>query len=89
MNLIDTSKISSIEEALRFVSTLQTRLIGCEQCLDDLARSVEISIAVRQPDIPINFVETANEFLKDRINVIPETIDEMNITVITDEESQS
>ncbi len=74
MQVIDVETVTDIEAAREQIMDLQKRLFRAENCLDDLARSVEIAQCTRQYQVTEVFVNEAMELLKDRIVIdIPES----------------
>jgi len=69
MELIKVDEITELDRAKELVAELQERLIVREQCLEDLARAVEIAQVSHQFHIVTSFREAAEEQLKDKIDV--------------------
>ena len=69
MELIKVDEVAELEQAKELIAMLQERLIVREQCLEDLARAVEIAEVSRQFQIMTSFREAAEEQLKDKIDV--------------------
>lgn len=69
MELIKPETITELEQAQTMIAELQTRLLAREQCLDDIARAVEIAEITRQFQLVTSFREAAEEMLKERIQV--------------------
>lgn len=69
MELIKIDEISELEQAKELLDELQKRLIVREQCLEDLARAVEIAEVTRQFHLVTTFREAAEDQLKDKIDV--------------------
>lgn len=69
MELIKVDEITELDKAKELVAELQERLIVREQCLEDLARAVEIAQVSHQFHIVTSFREAAEEQLKDKIDV--------------------
>ena len=69
MKPIDTDSIATLEEAQELVNTLQLKLLDCERYLDDLARSAEIATMTGQPHLLSSFVQTAQDYLVDRLEL--------------------
>lgn len=69
MELINPSEVTELEKAQELITELQTRLLAREQCLDDLARAVEIAEITRQFQLVTSFREAAEEMLKERVQV--------------------
>lgn len=69
MELIKVDEIAELEQAKELVAMLQERLIVREQCLEDLARAVEIAEVSRQFQVVTSFRQAAEEQLKDKIDV--------------------
>lgn len=70
MELIDPKEVKKVTEARKIIADLQVRLLAREQCLDDLARAVEIAEITRQFELVTGFRSAAEEQLQDRI-VVP------------------
>lgn len=66
---INPSEVTELEQAHTIIASLQTRLLAREQCLDDLARAVEIAEITRQFQLVTSFREAAEEMLKERVQV--------------------
>ena len=69
MKPIDTDTITTLEQAQELVNTLQLKLLDCERYLDDLARSAEIAAMTGQPHLLSSFVQTAQDYLLDRLEL--------------------
>jgi hypothetical protein len=69
MELINIEEVTELDRAKELIAELQERLIVREQCLEDLARAVEIAEVSRQFQIMTSFREAAEEQLKDKIDV--------------------
>lgn len=69
MELINIEEVTELDRAKELIAELQARLIVREQCLEDLARAVEIAEVSRQFQIMTSFREAAEEQLKDKIDV--------------------
>ena len=69
MQLIKPEEVTELEKAQEIIAELQTRLLAREQCLDDIARAVEIAEITRQFQLVTSFREAAEEMLKERIQV--------------------
>jgi hypothetical protein len=69
MELINIEQVTELDRAKELIAELQERLIVREQCLEDLARAVEIAEVSRQFQIMTSFREAAEEQLKDKIDV--------------------
>lgn len=69
MELIKVDEVAELEQAKELIAMLQERLIVREQCLEDLARAVEIAEVSRQFQIVTGFRQAAEEQLKDKIDV--------------------
>lgn len=69
MELIKVDEVAELEQAKELIAMLQERLIVREQCLEDLARAVEIAEVSRQFQIVTSFRQAAEEQLKDKIDV--------------------
>lgn len=70
MKVIDPSTVTDIDDARKLLTDLQIRLLKAENCLDDLARSVEIAQCTRQYQLTEVFIREATDLLQDRL-VIP------------------
>ena len=70
MDLINPKDLKRIGPARAAITTLQERLLACEQALEDLSRAVEIAEVTKQYELVSSFRQTAEEQLKDRL-VIP------------------
>jgi hypothetical protein len=70
MKIIDPASIKKIKDARETITELQSRLVQCETYLDDLARCAEICIVTNQFHLMGSFVDTANDYLKDRLDLI-------------------
>ena len=69
MKIVNPDSVKRLKQARQVITELQSKLLDCERYLDDLARSAEISIMTSQPHLLNSFVETANEYLKDRLDL--------------------
>ena len=69
MDLINPKDLKRIGPARAAITTLQERLLACEQALDDLSRAVEIAEVSRQFQIVTSFRQAAEEQLKDKVDV--------------------
>ena len=69
MKQIHPDTVTTLEEAQELIVTLQLKLLDCERFLDDLARSAEISTMTGQPHLLSSFVETAQDYLLDRLEL--------------------
>lgn len=69
MELIKVDEVTELEQAKELIAELQERLIVREQCLEDLARAVEIAQVSHQFQLVTSFREAAEEQLKDKIDV--------------------
>lgn len=69
MELINSSAITTLEEAQIAINGLQSRLLRTEQALEDLARSLELAAATGQLYLTDSFRQAAEELLKDKIQV--------------------
>ena len=67
MLVIDSTKIRKIKEARQAIDNLQSRLIRCEEQLDDLARGVEIAMISGQHNLCLGFIQDARQLLLDRV----------------------
>jgi len=67
--LVNPAEITELEKAQELIANLQSRLLAREQCLDDIARAVEIAEITRQFQLVTSFREAAEEMLKERIQV--------------------
>jgi hypothetical protein len=85
MKPIDTDTITTLEEAQELVNTLQLKLLDCERYLDDLARCAEISAMTGQPHLLSSFVQTAQDYLLDRLELesTDVTADSANVQTIS------
>lgn len=69
MKLIDPATVTELEAAQTTIAELQVRLLAREQCLDDIARAVEIAEITKQFQLVTSFREAAEEMLKERIEI--------------------
>ncbi len=69
MKLIDPETVTELEQAQTMIAELQVRLMAREQCLDDIARAVEIAEITKQFQLVTSFREAAEEMLKERIEM--------------------
>ena len=69
MELIKLDEVTELDKAKELIAELQERLIVREQCLEDLARAVEIAQVSHQFQLVTSFREAAEEQLKDKIDV--------------------
>ena len=69
MKLIDPTTVTELETAQDIIAELQVRLMAREQCLDDIARAVEIAEITKQFQLVSSFREAAEEMLKERIEM--------------------
>lgn len=85
MKIIKPDTVDTLEQAQELISTLQLRLLDCERFLDDLARSAEISTMTGQPHLLESFVQTAQDYLQDRLELesTDVTADSTNVEVIS------
>jgi hypothetical protein len=85
MKPIDTDTITTLEEAQELVNTLQLKLLDCERYLDDLARCAEIATMTGQPHLLSSFVQTAQDYLLDRLELesTDVTADSANVQTIS------
>ena len=72
MKLIDPTTVTELETAQDIITELQVRLMAREQCLDDIARAVEIAEITKQFQLVSSFREAAEEMLKERIEMVSE-----------------
>lgn len=72
MKLIDPKTVTELEQAQTIIAELQVRLMAREQCLDDIARAVEIAEITKQFQLVTSFREAAEEMLKERIEMVSE-----------------
>lgn len=72
MKLIDPETVTELEQAQTIIAELQVRLMAREQCLDDIARAVEIAEITKQFQLVTSFREAAEEMLKERIEMVSE-----------------
>lgn len=95
MKIIDPLSIKKIKEARETLAEFQTRLLEAERRLDDLARCAEICMVTNQFHLLGSFVDEANRFLEDRLDLIEfsertETFKPENIQIVeTNLSSQS
>jgi len=87
MKIVDPASIKKLKNARETIAELQARLVQCETYLDDLARCAEICMITNQFHLMGSFVETANEYLKDRLDLIELSergpgLDKENITIV-------
>ena len=78
-----------IEQAQSRIELLQDRLMECERQLDDMARCAEICMVTNQFHLLNSFVDSANTYLEDRIDLVElsermQTFDQTKIKVIED-----
>ena len=78
MKVTDPTTIIDLTVAQELVKALTLKLLDCERYLDDLARAAEISIMTGQPHLLNTFVDTANEYLKDRLDLEEQEEDIVN-----------
>jgi hypothetical protein len=69
MKVTNPTTITDLAEAQELAKSLTLKLLDCERYLDDLARAAEISIMTGQPHLLNSFVDTANEYLTDRLDL--------------------
>jgi len=69
MKIVNPDSVKRLKAARTLIVDLQTKLLDCERYLDDLARSAEISIITGQPHLLNSFIETANTYLLDRLDL--------------------
>lgn len=89
MIFADPKEFTDIEQAQAKIETLQQRLLDCEQKLDDIARCAEICMITNQFHLLSSFVDAANQYLVDRIDLIElserkPAFDQKNIEIIED-----
>lgn len=89
MKIIDPVEVKKIKDAREIIKDLQVRLIECERRLDDIARSAEICMATNQFHLLGSFVDSANEYLQDRLDLIEftekkNTFDKTKIQIVED-----
>lgn len=88
MKIIDPTTIKRAKDARKIVADLQAKLVQCETYLEDIARCAEICMITNQFHLMGSFVDTANEYLKDRLDLIelserkPEEFDPKAVTVV-------
>lgn len=63
------------------------RILQLEMLLEDMSRAVEIAQITGQINLVESFYNSANEYLKDKIQIQQPDLGEFKITLITDEES--
>ena len=85
MKIVKPDTIDTVEEAQELITTLQLRLLDCERFLDDLARSAEIATMTGQPHLLSSFVQTAQDYLQDRLELesTDVTANSTNVEVIS------
>lgn len=89
MKIIDPAEVKKIKEARELIKDLQVRLIDCERRLDDIARCAEICMVTNQFHLLGSFVDAANEYLTDRLDLIEfteskNTFDKEKIQIVED-----
>jgi hypothetical protein len=89
MNVIDPKTIVDLDSAQELIGTLQQKLFACELLLEDMARAAEIASMTNQLHLVDSFVETSNEYLKDRLILIEEELPPMEIRIVEHKELQS
>lgn len=88
MKIIDPASIKKIKDARETIAELQERLVKCETYLEDITRCAEICMITNQFHLMSTFVDTANEYLKDRLDLIelserkPEEFDPKAVTIV-------
>jgi uncharacterized protein YerC len=85
MKIVKPDAVDTVEEAQELITTLQLRLLDCERFLDDLARSAEIATMTGQLHLLGSFVQTAQDYLQDRLELesTDVTADSTNVEVIS------
>ena len=90
MKIIDPASIKRVKEARVIITELQQRLVQCETYLEDITRCAEICMVTNQFHLLGSFVDTSNEYLKDKLDLIelserePEELDKKAITIVED-----
>ena len=89
MKFENPKDFADIEQAQNKIELLQQRLMECEQQLDDITRCAEICLATNQFHLLNSFVDSANTYLQDRIDLVElsermQTFDQTKIKVIED-----
>lgn len=87
MEIRDPESIKKIKEARKYIDLLQTRLLKCEEELDNLARATEIAMISQQYQLLLTFLQGAREILEDRLTM-PEISEELlnrPLTIVHDD----
>lgn len=84
MKIVKADDIDTLEQAQEHIATLQLRLLDCERFLDDLARSAEIATMTGQLHLLGSFVQTAQDYLADRLDLESQdvTADDTDVQVL-------
>ena len=85
MKVIEAGSVKRIKEARLIIEDLQSRLLQCEMRLEDLARCAEIVQITNQFQLMSNFIDAANEYLKDKLELPELDSSGMKIQIITDD----
>lgn len=90
MKFENPKDFADLTEAQNKIELLQDRLMACEQQLDDITRCAEICLVTNQFHLLNSFVDSANFYLQDRIDLIElsermQVFDSTKIKVIHDE----
>lgn len=85
MIVVDPKSVVDIEKAQELIESFQIKLMQCEMHLEDLARSAEIVSITKQFHLLDSFVNAANEYLTDKLEMPEEEPQDMKIRIITDD----
>jgi hypothetical protein len=85
MIVVDPKSVVDIEKAQELIESFQIKLMQCEMHLEDLARCAEIATITKQFHLLDSFVNVANEYLADKLEMPEEEPQDMKIRIITDD----
>lgn len=90
MKIINPASVKKIKDARETIAELQERLVKCETYLEDITRCAEICMVTNQFHLLGSFVDTANEYLKDKLDLVElsereaEKFDKKAMTIVED-----
>lgn len=87
MIVIDPKSVVDIEKAQELIGSFQIKLMQCEMHLEDLVRSAEIVTLTKQFHLLDSFMNVANEYLTDKLEMPEQELQDMKIRIITDDVS--
>lgn len=82
MKTVDITSLTDLESATKYIVELEQRLLKCEDCLSDIARSAELTMITGQFHLLQSFIDAANQMLEDRLTLDQAESKIDNITII-------